>query len=89
VGFCEKGNGSSSSVKCGNFLTSLATISFSRTSVLFRVRYCTAQNCVRVYMYTEVEENNGNITDTLLIWRWTTFAFNTAAVLLGMDSYKF
>jgi hypothetical protein len=44
-------------------------------------------------IHTGVGQNNGNTTDTvhisLLIWRWTTFAFNTAAVLLVMDSYKF
>jgi hypothetical protein len=42
---------------------------------------------------TGVEQNNGKTTDTvhisLLIWCWTTYAFNTAAVLFGMDSYKF
>jgi hypothetical protein len=42
---------------------------------------------------TGVGQNNGNTTNTvhisLLIWCCTTFAFNTAAVLLGMDSYKY
>jgi hypothetical protein len=41
---------------------------------------------------TAVEKKNGKTTDTvnisLLILSWTTFAFNTAAALLGMDSNK-
>jgi hypothetical protein len=43
--------------------------------------------------YTGVGKNNGNTTDTvhisLLIWCWTTFAFNTVAILLGIDSQNF
>jgi hypothetical protein len=46
-----------------------------------------------IVIYTEVGKNNGNTTDTiyifLLIWFGPLFAFNTAAILLGINSYKF
>jgi hypothetical protein len=43
--------------------------------------------------YAGVGQNNGNTKDavhiSLLIWCWTTFAFNRATALLGTDSYTF
>jgi hypothetical protein len=43
--------------------------------------------------HTRVGQNNGNTTETVcistLIWSCTTSAFNTAIILLEMDSYKF
>jgi hypothetical protein len=38
--------------------------------------------------YTRVGQNNGNTTDTVHTVE-PPFAFNTATILLGMDSYKF
>jgi hypothetical protein len=51
--------------------------------------------CVKTYKWhTGVEQNYGYIIDTaniyVLIWCWTPFfAFHTAAVVLGIDSYNF
>jgi hypothetical protein len=42
-----------------------------------------------VRLHTRVEQNNGNTTDTVHISLYgvgPAFAFNTAALLLGMDS---
>jgi hypothetical protein len=49
---------------------------------------------VPVFRYTEVGQNNGNSTEILYTFLYQygiepPFAFNTAAILLGMDLYKF
>jgi hypothetical protein len=46
------------------------------------------------FVHTRLGQNNGNTTDTahisFLIWCGTNFfTFNTASILLGMDSYNF
>jgi hypothetical protein len=72
------------------------------SSLLAMCMLVSSNTCI--YIYTGVEQNNGNTIDTvhisLLIWCWTTFflqystigppfAFNTTTILLGMNSYKF